>query len=198
MATKICAISGSTRKGSHTKIMVDLAVQAAEAAGAKVHYIDLREIKLPMFEDRNKANFATEEYLLIKREAEWAHGFILGTPEYHGSMSGAMKNWIDYLYEELAGKLAGIVCSAGGGGSAAVQSIKRSFEYCHGFTLPFSAVGKRGDFDDGVITTKRVADRVERLGRDVARYAGTLHRAFQKARKLGKGQEAGFAGFHAD
>ena len=45
-------------------------------------------------------------------DVEWADAFILATPDYHGSMSGAIKNFLDYHWQALAGKLFGYLCSS--------------------------------------------------------------------------------------
>jgi NAD(P)H-dependent FMN reductase len=37
----------------------------------------------------------------------WADAFVLASPDYHGSMSGVMKNFLDHFWEEFAGKAFG-------------------------------------------------------------------------------------------
>lgn len=59
----------------------------------------------------------------------WADGFILGTPENFGYMSGAMKYFLDRAYYPCEGKLAGrpyaLFIRAGNDGSGAINSIER-------------------------------------------------------------------------
>jgi FMN reductase len=43
---------------------------------------------------------------------KWADAFILATPDYYGSMSGSIKNFVDYFWSEFAGKLFGYICSS--------------------------------------------------------------------------------------
>lgn len=59
----------------------------------------------------------------------WADGFILGTPENFGYMSGAMKYFLDRVYYRCEGKLSGrpwaLFVRAGNDGSGAISSVRR-------------------------------------------------------------------------
>jgi FMN reductase len=199
MAVKVLGICGSTRAGSRTKILVETVLETAQEAGADTKLLDLRDVKLPVFEARHDPYYNLPEVKQIVEQAEWADAFILGTPEYHGGISGALKNWMDFLYHELSGKLCAVVsASAGGGGVTSILATKQSFAYCHGFSLPFHAGTRRGDFEGDELVNEKVRDRLVRLGHDVVRYTPALRKAFEEARELGLDDpRSGFAGFHA-
>ncbi|MDH5305374.1 MAG: flavodoxin family protein, partial [Gammaproteobacteria bacterium] len=59
----------------------------------------------------------------------WADGFILGTPENFGYMSGAMKYFLDRVYyrceNRINGKPFALFVRAGNDGSGAVSSMRR-------------------------------------------------------------------------
>ncbi len=59
----------------------------------------------------------------------WCDGFILGTPENFGYMSGAMKVFLDRSYYPCEGKVGGkpyaLFIRAGNDGSGAVSSVRR-------------------------------------------------------------------------
>lgn len=59
----------------------------------------------------------------------WADGFILGTPENFGYMSGAMKYFLDRVFYPCEGKLSGrpwaLFVRAGNDGSGAIASVRR-------------------------------------------------------------------------
>ena len=113
-------------------------------------------------------------------------------------MSGAMKNWFDFLWEELAGKVAGVLAvTSTGHAEKAIHAIKTCFQWCHGWTLPFHAAAQQSDFTGDQLTGARVCDRAQRIGHDVARYAPLLHAAFEKARAQGGETAAGFGGLNA-
>ncbi len=59
----------------------------------------------------------------------WADGFILGTPENFGYMSGAMKYFLDRVYYPCENKINGrpyaLFVRAGNDGSGAISSLRR-------------------------------------------------------------------------
>jgi len=63
------------------------------------------------------------------RDLLWAHGLLIGTPEYLGYMSGAMKDFLDRTFYEVEGKLQPLPCaifiSAGNDGSGALRALRR-------------------------------------------------------------------------
>ncbi len=176
--------------------MVGIAEQAARAAGAEVRVMSLHEFDLPVMDHGDPTQSELPQVVEIRAAAAWADGFILATPEYHGNMSGALKNWFDFLYNELAGKFAGVLaCTGGGGGDMSITAVKRSFNWCHGFTLPFHAAARDRDFVEGRLKNERIRDRIERIAHDVVRYGPLIRGAFEQARGQ-SGVEAGVAGMH--
>ena len=55
---------------------------------------------------RPKMKSATDSIKEANDATVWADAFVLGSPDYHGSMSGALKNFLDYHWQEFAGKEA--------------------------------------------------------------------------------------------
>jgi len=199
MATRILIVSGSSREGSTSKLLCEIAAEAAREAGAELRWTDLRETRLPLFVSGDAELAARAEVHEVRALARWAQGFLLGTPEYHGSLSGSLKNWFDWLYEELAGKTAAVLASTGGGGGdLSVLAVKSSFNTCHGFTLPFHAAARRSDFAEGRLLDEKVRERVQRLAYDLVRYAPLIRSAFESAKAEGKSLASGFSGYHLD
>ncbi len=197
MSAKIVVVSGSSRLESNVHDIVRLAAVTAREAGAEVREVPLHLLQLPVMEPGSASQAELPAVREVRESAAWAEGFILVTPEYHGNMSGCLKNWFDFLYGELAGKFAGVVAvTGGGGGDMSITAVKTSFAWCHGFTLPFHAAARSVDFEGGRLVNDRIADRVRRIAHDVVRYAPLLHRQFEAARALGRGPEAGVAGMH--
>lgn len=196
MPPKVLLVCGSSREDGNLEQVVELAGNAASAAGAEVRELLLREVQLPVMIWGDREQAARHDVQRIRQLANWADGFILGTPEYHGSMSGALKNWFDFLYGELAGKFAGVVATTGGGtGDMSITAVKTCFQWCHGFVLPFHAAAPASAFEGLDLVDPRVIDRVERIGYDVARYAPLLRAEFERARVL-EGPAGGVAGLH--
>lgn len=192
--TRILGVSGSLREGANTLTLVNIALEAAAANGAVVTLLDLRKYALPLYEandDYSSHDIATR----VIRMADEADGFIIGSPEYHGCMSGATKNFFDFLYREIAGKVFGLISATGGSqGSGCFDNMRAAIQYCHGWSLPYNAAATGRDFDaEGKLTNPKVQDRLERLGRDVATYAPLLHKQFIADRSPAPDAKAGFA-----
>jgi FMN reductase len=93
----ILGIGGSTRAGSSSELAVKAALRAAHDAGATTRLIPARELELPMYAPERPHRGAEAEAFL--REVAAADGYVIGTPGYHGSLSGLIKNALDYVEE---------------------------------------------------------------------------------------------------
>jgi NAD(P)H-dependent FMN reductase len=194
VAPKILGVSGSLRDNSHTFEIVSVALEAAAGAGAQTSMLDLREHPLPMYEAH--LDYDDDEHVKKVLEAvAAADGFIVGSPEYHGCMSGATKNFFDFLYREICGKLFGLVSATGGSqGNGCFDNMRAAIQYCHGWTLPYNVAGTSKDFDaKGNVVNPKVVDRLQRLGRDVYYYAPVLMSRFCEDLKQGDDAQPGFA-----
>jgi len=195
---EILIVQGTTAHRSRIATVAAVARAAAESEGANVSSWDLVERPLPIMSLTDPRQRRLPEVTQVREAAAKADGFIFITPEYHGNMSGALKNWFDFLYLELAGKFAGVIAVTGGGsGDMSIMSVKNSFSWCHGFTLPFHAAARPDDFDGTRLTSDKVHERVQRIGSDVVRYAPLIRRTFEAARATGADWTAGVAGMHA-
>lgn len=110
---KILAFAGSLRSESYNKKLVKIAAKGAEAAGAQVTYLDLRDYPLPVFdEDLEKAEGMPANGRKIK-DLMLAHdGWLLSCPEYNSSITAALKNTIDWASRKQEGETP-LQCFAG-------------------------------------------------------------------------------------
>ena len=195
----VLVVSGASRPESNLRAAIAAVEHALAAAGADVRVLDLAQTPLPILEAGSETQARLPEITRVRELARWAIGFVLVTPEYHGSMSGALKNWFDFHYPELAGKVAGVISVTGGGtGDMSIAAVKTCFAWCHGFTLPFHATVRPTDVEQDRIVSAKVVDRIDRIAHDVVRYAPLVRGAFDDARTLGSGAAAGLAGMHVD
>src|SRR6185295_706729 len=109
MAIKVLGVGGSMREGSYSTRAVRRCLESARQRGAEIQMLDLRTAGLPMFRPDIEAQAAIEE---IGSLVQWSDAFVLGPPDYHGSMSRAMKNFLDFHWENFAGKLFGYICAS--------------------------------------------------------------------------------------
>lgn len=95
---KILAIPGSTRKNSYNKMLVKVAAEIAKEKGATVTVIDLKDYPIPLYDGDLEAEVGLPENAKILRQKMIeSDGVIITTPEYNGSISGVLKNTIDWL-----------------------------------------------------------------------------------------------------
>lgn len=173
---RVVGINGSLRSGSYTRRAVELALEGARAAGASVELLDLRKYNLPFVESKQTGN-DMPDVLKLRAEISHAQGVILGTPEYHGSFSGVVKNALDLMNDgEFEGKIVGLVGVGGGrlGSSSALNGLRQVMRSLHGFAIPeqVSVPDARRLFDaDGNLTDARLAQALQEVGRQVARFA---------------------------
>ena len=171
---KIIAICGSLRENSLTRRSLEACLIGAEKAGVETQLIDLREYNL-VFCDGNTENEYPEDVLKLREEVKNAHGVILGTPEYHGSYSGVLKNALDLMgFEEFEGKMIGLVgVSAGAlGANNAISTLRSVGRSLHAWVVPDQVSIPLADaiFADGKIEADTEM-RLLNLGRQVARFS---------------------------
>ncbi len=98
MKSKILAFAGSTRKESFNKKLAQAAAELARKAGAEVTYIDLNDYPLPLYDgDLEESEGLPEAAAKLKRLMADHDGLLLASPEYNGSVTGVLKNTIDWL-----------------------------------------------------------------------------------------------------
>jgi FMN reductase len=91
----IVGIGGTTREGSSSEQALRFALKAAERVGAQTAMIAGAALDLPMYapEKKHRSPNARRLVELLRR----SHGVIVTSPGYHGSISGLVKNALDYV-----------------------------------------------------------------------------------------------------
>lgn len=149
--------------------------------GAQTRLLDLRQTQLPFL-------FSTEydkNSSLIKNAIEmvnWADAFILATPDYHGSMAGSLKNFLEYFWAEFAGKLFGYICSSHEKGLTATEQMRTAVRQCYGWSIPYNiSVDEGNDFDlNNKLVNPVITRRVRMLARDLIVYGTPLRDQFKE------------------
>ncbi len=134
---KVVGIIGSLRQGSYSALALKEAVNRVQALGATVDLLDLREMQLPFCNGGDEyPDYPDVEILREKVKA--ADALILATPEYHGSVSGVMKNALDLMsFEHLSGKVTGMISVLGGqSNSNALNELRIIIRWVHGWVIP--------------------------------------------------------------
>lgn len=182
----IVGISGSLRDESYTRMAVRIALEGAQEAGADTRLLDLRDYDLPFSSGNPKDHNYPPGVYRLRDDIKNADGVILGSPEYHGGMSGVLKNAIDLMgFKEFEGKMIGLVGVSGGlmGATNALASLRTVGRSLHAWVIPeqvsipqaWRRFNREGVIDDGAIR-----ERLKVVGQQVAHYS-SLH-AFDNER----------------
>ena len=191
MKARLLGIVGSLGARSVSQCAVSHVLAAAKQLGAEVDFIDLKTHPLPIFDPDNRQSSHLGK---ISEQVNWANAYVLGTPDYHGGMSGAMKNFLDHFWKEFAGKLFGYVCASHEKGLTVMDQMRTTVRQCYGWSLPYgvSLLDEDVDLNSQKVTNSRVAARLNFLACDLATYAPLIHRQFMSD-LLSKNPDAGFA-----
>ena len=177
---RVIGVCGSLRPGSHTRQAVAVALRGAARLGAQTRLVDLRDFDLLPCAGKMEDAAAPDGVMRLRRELRSAAGVILGTPEYHGGYSGVLKNALDLTgFEEFEGKMVGLVGVSGGalGAANALDALRTVGRALHAWVVPdqcgVAHAWKQFD-DDGNPRDPKLAERLERVGAQVARFSA-LH-----------------------
>ncbi|MEH2030342.1 MAG: NADPH-dependent FMN reductase [Nostoc sp.] len=168
---RIIGIGGSLRSNSYTQLALQVAVQRVEALGAEVEVLDLRQLQLPFCSGAKEY----PEYPDVKRlqdTVSQADGLILATPEYHGSVSGVLKNALDLMsFEQLSDKVTGLISALGGQpNSNALNDLRLIVRWVHGWVIPEQiAIGQAyGAFSpEGKLLDEKLSQRFDQFAQSL-------------------------------
>lgn len=179
MTIRLLAVCGSTREHSYSGRLAIIALAAAREHGAETRLLELNAINLPTY-NPDKEDMDHQGLRVATEAVNWADAFLLASPDYHGSMSGAMKNFLDFYWAEFAGKLFGYVVASHEKGLTVMEHMRTSVRQCYGWSLPYgvSAHGEK-DFDSSGLANPQVAHRLRMLARDLFVYGALVRGQFQ-------------------
>lgn len=99
-AVRVLGIGGSPRWNSTSERALRSAARAAEDTGASVELITGRELVLPIYDPGSSVR--SEQAVAFIRALRRADALLIASPGYHGTVSGMIKNALDYI-EDLRG-----------------------------------------------------------------------------------------------
>ncbi|MEE2819641.1 MAG: NAD(P)H-dependent oxidoreductase [Planctomycetota bacterium] len=187
---KILAFSGSIRNGSINQRLVTIAAKYAEQAGAEVTVANLADYQMPLYcPDWENENGMPEEVIAFKDLMKSHNGFLIASPEYNGSLTGILKNTIDWMsrpYKDdprmacFNGKIVGIMAASPGGlgGLRGLHHLRVILASIGTFVLPNQvAVGNAGTnlVDDETVKDDNLNNAVQNQAQELARVIRGLH-----------------------
>jgi FMN reductase len=176
----VVGLGGTMRSGSSSELALRIALSAAEQAGAQTRAFVGADLDFEMYPlERPQRSDKALDFLDAIRRAD---SVVISSPGYHGSLSGLIKNALDYLEDlrsderpYLEGRAVGcIVCAAGWQATGSTLAAMRAIAHAlRGWPTPFGATINTIEpvFADGKCIDIEVASRLGTVGRQVAEFA---------------------------
>lgn len=167
--------------------MLRLALAAVERQGGRTLLFDGTAIDLPHYV--YAAAGQHERARVLIEAVRRADGVIFASPGYHGTLSGHMKNAIDYIEElsgdvrtHLSGRAVGCIATAAGwqGAVNTLVALRSVVHALRGWPTPLGAAISTAEpvFDaEGQCVSTKVSDTVEQLAAQVMQFAALVRAA---------------------
>lgn len=184
----VLGVVGSLNQNSATRVVIEHTAAALRERGCAVDVFDPMREQLGLFNP--DSSYSTAEYPALQRRVEAADVLILGTPDYHGSVSSTLKNFLDHFWREFAGKLFASVVASHEKGLTVTDQLRTVARQCYAWSLPYGvSFVDREDLKDGAVASENLRKRLDMLAHDICAYGRVI--AEQRFRDL-NGNEPGF------
>jgi NAD(P)H-dependent FMN reductase len=181
----VLGVAGSMREQSYSTRGLKMVLEETKKYNAESYMLEVRKINLPLYdpsestsdESSSNNNNVLERIITALR---WADVFVLASPDYHGSMSGGMKNFLDYFWEDFAGKTFGYIVASHEKGLTVADQMRTAVRQCYGWSMPYNiSINGEKDFDSkGNLINSALAKRIKMLARDLVTYGILIRRQF--------------------
>src|SRR6516165_2202990 len=188
----VLAVVGSLQRNSVTRVVVHHVAHRMREAGCDVDVLDFLKEPLALYNPDTAHDLPG--YAELQSRVDRADVVLLGTPDYHGGLSGAMKNFLDHFWQEFAGKLFATIVASHEKGLTVTDQLRTVARQCYAWTLPYGvAFTEEIDVKDGKVVSDSLEKRLAMLIRDARVYGECLAR--QRRSDLA-GNEPGFMAKH--
>ena len=170
---KVLAVVGSLNRQSATRVVLQDVAEKLRAHGAEVDVLDFQHEPLALF--NTDTTYESEAFKELRPRVERADVFLLGTPDYHGSVSSALKNFLDHFWPEFAGKLFATVVASHEKGLTVTDQLRTVARQCYAWSLPYGvAFSDKEDLKDHQVASDPLKKRLEMFAHDIRVYGEVL------------------------
>ena len=176
----IVGLGGTGSPAGSTERILRHALNAAEAAGAEALFFDGKALDMPMYRYGTARTGQAQALIAALRRAD---GIIIASPGYHGTVSGLIKNALDYV-EDMAnddrayfeGRAVGLIAvAAGWQATGSTLATLRSITHAlRGWPTPMAVAINSAQpvfGEDGVIADLVIASQLDILAGQVVDFA---------------------------
>src|SRR2546423_12699302 len=165
-ALQILAVVGTLQQESTSSVVIEHVAGGLRKTGCLVDVLDFKKEPLALF-DPDKA-YHSPGYTELQQRVDQADVIILATPDYHGSISGTTKNFLDHFWREFAGKLFVTIVASPEKGLTVIDQLRTVARQCYAWTLPYGvAFTENIDVKNGEIVSDEFKRRMEMMVCDV-------------------------------
>ena len=181
---RITGVCGSLSADGATRKALAIALRGAAEYDAETALLELRDFNLVFYGSIPQDEYPPDVFQL-RQALKDSQGIILATPEYHGSLTGALKNMLDLMnIEDFETKIIGLVGVAGGdiGAINSLNTMKTICRNLHCWVLPqeVSIANSAQTFDDdGNVKDPAIEERLLNVGRQVVKFASVQRKVQQ-------------------
>ena len=169
----VLLVVGSLHDASITRVVVNHLADNLSADGCEVNTLDFIEEPLPLFNPDTV--WEQDYYPILKQQIVSADVIVLGTPDYHGSISSTLKNFLDHFWKEFAGKLFATVVASHEKGLTVHDQLRTVARQCYAWVMPYGvSFMEKVDIKAGQIATDELKNRLEMLQKDIQTYGRVL------------------------
>lgn len=188
----VLAVVGSLHRDSVTRVVVNHLASKFREEGCVVDVLDLQSEPLPIYNPDTAYN--SPHFEMVQARVDKADVIVLGTPDYHGSFSGVLKNFLDHFWHEFAGKLFVTLVASHEKGLTVTDQLRTVARQCYAWNLPYGVSFTQDvDVKDGRVVSDTLRRRLEMTIRDARVYGHVL--ANQRLADLA-GTDPGFMARH--
>jgi FMN reductase len=169
---RIMTIGGSNREGSHTLSVLQDVAALAEPSGASIDLLAIRDLGLPVYEPALPLDAQPRALRDLLPRVQAADAFLIASPTYHGTISGALKNLLDALHifrneprGTFAGRPVGLIAYGGPSAINTINALHHSVRGMGGLIVPTILTVSSAQLNDARthIADERVRQRAQTM-----------------------------------
>lgn len=178
---RIVALGGNATAGGSAERLLRHALARCETEGAETMLFAGDAIDLPMYAPHRSERCSKAKALMDALRA--ADGIIVASPAYHGTVSGVVKNALDYAQDLVSdaqpyfdGRAVGLIAVAGGWQAAGstLATLRSITHALRGWPTPMAVTANSGQplFDpDGQLTDNGIRGQLDIMTQQVVMFA---------------------------
>ena len=181
---RITGVCGTMSADSTTGKALAIALSGAAEYNVETALLELRDFNLVFCGSVPEDDYPPDVFKL-RQVLKDSQGIILATPEYHGSLTGVLKNMLDLMsIEDFETKIIGLVGVAGGhmGAINSLNTMKTICRNLHCWVLPQEvSIANSGQAfnDDGSAKDPAIEERLLNVGRQLVKFVSLQQKVQQ-------------------